>query len=212
MIYILYKKVNMKFFSDYLYKYDDLLFKERLTNEEYDRILSKKNLFHCVQSMVSRIMINNQLEEIGMNDFKLSCDSFGKPIVLGTKNHLHISISYSNLFVVVAISDKEVGIDVEYSGRKFPKNIIENWSLREQAMNPYRIWTSKESYLKFLGLGLRKTINTISIDCLPLCCNTVIDTGIKKNICSQTIIVLNYVVTLTSVTNSFIIKPCHFLN
>nr|WP_205395656.1 4'-phosphopantetheinyl transferase superfamily protein [Streptococcus lutetiensis] len=202
----------MKFFSDYLDKYDDLLFKERLTNEEYDRILSKKNLFHCVESMVSRIMISNQLEKMGMQGFKLSCDSLGKPIVLGVKTHLQISISYSNLFVVVAISDEVVGIDVEYSGRKFPKNIIENWSLREQLMNPYRIWTSKESYLKFLGTGLRKSISSISIDCLPLCCNMVIDTGLKKSLCSQTITVSNYVITLTSVTNRFIIKPCHFLN
>lgn len=202
----------MKFFGDYLNKYDDLLFKERLTNEEYDRILSKKNLFHCVQSMVSRIMINNQLEKMGVRDFKLSCDSLGKPIILESKNQLQISISYSNLFVVVAISDEEVGIDVEYSGRKFPKNIIENWNLREQLMDPYRIWTSKESYLKFLGLGLRKSINAISVDCLPLCCNMVTDTGIKKTLCSQTVTVSNYVITLTSVTNRFIIKSCHFLN
>ncbi len=73
--------------------------------------------------------------------------------------------------------------------------------------------TTLEKVVNIWSEVLNRPINEEdSIDCLPLCCNTVIDTGIKKNICSQTITVLNYVVTLTSVTNSFIIKPCHFLN
>ncbi|MFC2100537.1 4'-phosphopantetheinyl transferase family protein [Bacteroidota bacterium] len=87
---------------------------------------------------------------------------------------IHFNISHSGEWVVCATSKNQVGIDVEKI-RKFKIDLAERFfsssevsdlhSLNEKQRNDYffELWTIKESYLKLLGRGLTKALNTFTV-------------------------------------------------
>ena len=96
---------------------------------------------------------------------------YGKPVVKG-HDEFQFSLSHSGQWVVCAVSEKAVGIDVE---KKDPRHLnvarsffsqYENDRIlsyekeSERADEFFRIWTLKESYLKAIGLGLHKGLDT----------------------------------------------------
>lgn len=102
------------------------------------------------------------LESAGMPNRKIEYGENGKPYVKG-EEELFISISHSGSVAMCAISDVDVGCDVEKIGdadvTKIAKRFFspeENGYLSE-AKDPagafYKIWTRKESFLKATGLG-----------------------------------------------------------
>lgn len=76
---------------------------------------------------------------------------------------IHFSIAHSGSCVAVAVSDKEIGLDLELI-KKAPMKILKRAFSPFEAeritgssdpnLEFYRIWTRKESYGKFLGTGL----------------------------------------------------------
>lgn len=98
----------------------------------------------------------------------------GKPQPEGYKG-THFNISHSGEWVVTAISDKPVGVDIERI-RKVPEGVAyrffsepeKNWldtaeSEKEKAHIFFTLWTLKESFLKALGKGLTKSLNSFTI-------------------------------------------------
>ncbi len=92
-------------------------------------------------------------------------DQNGKPYICGCH---HFNISHSGDFVVCAVSDYEIGVDTEVISRmsphtmhKFlsPSEINEYNSLTQSRQKAFLCekWVRKESYLKLLGTGLRKS-------------------------------------------------------
>lgn len=88
---------------------------------------------------------------------------YGKPFVVGSP--YHYSISHSGDWVVCAISDNEVGIDIEeikpidFSLTSGFFTYSERLALNTQPNDKkleyfYALWTLKESYIKYLGTGL----------------------------------------------------------
>lgn len=87
---------------------------------------------------------------------------FGKPY-FEDLNNIHFNISHSENLVVCAFSDTEIGVDVEKI-RKFPNEIKESiYTLNEKNYidkscdadkASFLIWTLKESYLKYKGIGI----------------------------------------------------------
>ncbi|MGT2929504.1 4'-phosphopantetheinyl transferase family protein [Streptococcus dentasini] len=198
---ILYKKLENLTLEESIRNLYFLLIKGGVTPKEYYRILSQKNTNRVLQSISARYMIFEYLKQNNSTlKFNLSVNHCGRPIIIGLNKF--ISISYSDNLVVVAISDSSVGIDVENSKRKFPKIIIENWQQEERLSDPFRIWTAKESYLKFLGVGLKKDLKDILIKCSSNT-NIIIDNNKKQVVNSRTISRLDYVITLTSQEKSF---------
>ncbi|MDO4978862.1 MAG: 4'-phosphopantetheinyl transferase superfamily protein [Candidatus Saccharibacteria bacterium] len=86
-------------------------------------------------------------------------NEYGKPYLKG--NPVFFSISHSGPYTICAISDQEIGIDLE-------ENVIRDrivdrfFTTKEQDSvknNPdsfAEIWTLKEAYSKYLGTGLSK--------------------------------------------------------
>jgi len=103
--------------------------------------------------------------------------SNGKPYIEGAED-FHYNLSHSGNLVVLGYSDNNIGIDVEKicmnEGRKqvaeisFTKDELDYLSAssdeREYALKFSKIWTSKESYLKYLGTGLTKSMASFSVD------------------------------------------------
>ena len=111
-------------------------------------------------------------------------DKYGKPQCLTTPS-IHFSISHSGPFVVCAVDDELIGIDVE-TVRQVNLSIIDDcfasneqeYLLRtndsgdsseaEHNSTFFEIWTKKESYLKRDGRGLTAPPTSFSVlDTLP---------------------------------------------
>ena len=98
----------------------------------------------------------------------------GKPLIRGRENFC-FNLSHAGCWVVIAFGDSEVGVDVEQLrsdtdmesiARRFfaPEEqayVLEGKErLRERF---FEIWTGKESYLKYLGTGLKKKLTSSSV-------------------------------------------------
>lgn len=120
-------------------------------------------------------------ESLGRETFTLDQNRWGKPF-LPEAPDFHFNLSHSGSWVVLAFGDSPVGIDVEKldftPGRR--QVIRRHFAPEEQAYvleNPeeegerfFRIWTAKESWLKYRGEGLTRplaSIQVLSLDPTP---------------------------------------------
>lgn len=86
---------------------------------------------------------------------------------------IHFNISHSGEFVICALSDKQIGVDIEKI-RDIKDNLINHVCTKdekdyiiknenEKNKRFIEIWTAKEAYFKYLGTGITdlKSINTL---------------------------------------------------
>ena len=93
----------------------------------------------------------------------------GKPYF--TSNRFHFNISHSKDAFCVAVSDKQIGVDVEIirntnlniADRFFTAGEIEYIRNGPKRKRLYEIWTKKEAYLKYLGEGLTVPLNSFDV-------------------------------------------------
>ena len=90
-------------------------------------------------------------------------------------NHedIYFNLSHSGKIVACAISDMEVGVDVEITDPEIDLNIARNYfynSEYENIMksdNPseefFKYWVLKESYMKYTGLGFNLSLDSFEI-------------------------------------------------
>lgn len=97
----------------------------------------------------------------------------GKPFIQGS-NNLYFNISHSGNWVVLAVSDQEIGIDVEkirephyrIAKRYFSAGEVKTLNTLEGSEKMsyfFDLWTLKESYLKMLGKGLTKSLGSFTL-------------------------------------------------
>lgn len=100
-------------------------------------------------------------ESFHINECEILRAEKGKPYIKNSK--LFISISHSGDFVCAAVSEKNIGIDIEVIKErdlKITKKLCTE--IDEEFINEsentllafYKIWTAKEAYFKMLGSGL----------------------------------------------------------
>lgn len=100
-------------------------------------------------------LIPNNIEgDIAINDY-------GKPFF--KELPVFFNISHSNEYVCCAISDEEIGIDIQYIIEEhfgihslFHKNEIDKITNADKRSDLifFNIWSSKEAYIKLLGISL----------------------------------------------------------
>lgn len=106
------------------------------------------------------------------NNVKIYKNKFGKPF-LKNNPEIFFNISYSKNIIIIAISNVNIGIDIEIK-QNLSKDFQKNFHYYEQEVIstssdifiPLKYWTLKESYLKYLGVGLSKNLK--SFYCVPL--------------------------------------------
>lgn len=109
-----------------------------------------------------------------LENLKLEKNEHGKPFV-EDMNGFEFNISHSGKWVVVGYGKTPVGVDIEkirrdeevkkIASRYFTKGENE-YILEEEDLFPERfaeIWTGKESYLKYLGEGIGRSIKTVDV-------------------------------------------------
>ncbi|MFC5704207.1 4'-phosphopantetheinyl transferase family protein [Cohnella faecalis] len=108
---------------------------------------------------------------------RFGTNSYGKPYVSYPEkaSAFHYNLSHSGEWVVCAIDDEPVGVDIEkidsadiaIADRFFsPEEVgclrMERDELSRQLLF-YGIWTAKESYVKAIGSGLSKPLDSFSV-------------------------------------------------
>ena len=90
---------------------------------------------------------------------KLSFGLNGKPFLSHTLDR-YFNISHSGQYVVCAVSDQDVGVDVEINSlirasvmRRCFTPTEQEW-IQNDSKKFARLWTMKEAYMKLLGTGL----------------------------------------------------------
>ena len=133
-----------------------------------DRCRRQENALCCV---VPEALLRFAL---GTDSFSVEKAPGGKPF-FPDRPDIRFNISHSGSKVVLAIGDREVGVDVERHREKTDVSAIarrffhpEELAYMEQSPERlrqrfYEIWTGKESYVKFLGTGLQKDLRSFSI-------------------------------------------------
>jgi Phosphopantetheinyl transferase len=96
----------------------------------------------------------------------------GKPYL--ANSDLHFNISHSRRYVVCAIAEEEVGIDIQFHRKgdidKIAKRIMSatEWQAYQEADDKtkyfFDLWAKKESYLKFTGEGITVDMRLLDID------------------------------------------------
>lgn len=125
------------------------------------------------QSLGAELLLNEAVR----NDFpdvsfplNIKTGEFGKPYC--EEIPFFFCLSHSGDFAACAISENEIGLDIQklsaYKENLVTRNFtpserdyIENSDDRDIAFT--KIWTGKESYIKALGTGLRTALNSFSV-------------------------------------------------
>ncbi len=150
MINILYKKIT----SD--------IDVSNIPENELNRIAKYGSKKRRDESLNGLFLLGKVLEMYGINTYELSYTEKGKPYIDNLK--YHFNISHSNEYVVCAVSDKEVGIDIEMVKDKITN--IKPKITDEEMDDPdslTELWTLKESFIKYLGIGITMDLKKIKV-------------------------------------------------
>ena len=138
---------------------------------EYIKSESVRRL-KCFGKIMTKALIES-LWQIHAKDYDCVTAENGKPYIQAAVP-IFYNLSHSGDYVVCALSDREVGIDVQKIGvdkfqlaqRFFHPNEIKNLAHCKPADRIdlfYSYWTAKESFLKYTGTGLSGYISNCEI-------------------------------------------------
>ena len=138
-----------------------------LSDDRRERAESFSVFSDKVMSAVAGLCMEGLAESLGTNVLKLSN---GKPMF--GREDLHLSVSHSGSFVVIAWSDSPVGVDVQKVipmgniARRIlsPKEITDMGSMDDTDL--VKVWTRKESYVKMTGEGMSRPFDSFDEDIL----------------------------------------------
>ena len=133
-----------------------------------DKFISNARLSERKESLMGRLMLHKALTSLSAGEYKVIYTDNEKPVLESDKG-LCFNISHSGDYVVVAISDSQVGCDIQevrpynpkVAGRNYCQretDLIENSHSKDEAF--IRLWALKESVLKYTGKGLSGGLST----------------------------------------------------
>lgn len=146
-----------------------------------DRVIKLRELKYSKDKkrcILSEILLKYMLYlycGISLNQIQYKYNMYGKPF-LKYYSDIYFSISHSGDWIMCAICDRPIGIDVEggvsevmeiakrfYTSEEY--EYIEHQLQVNQYDSFYKIWTLKESYVKCVGKGLSIPLNSFSFVC-----------------------------------------------
>lgn len=155
MIEVYFRKINK--FEETIVTNEFLLDRIQDTNDE-----KYKKLRINAYSYLLKI-----LKEKGINQ-EFICNEYGKLYIKG--NPLFFNISHTKDAFVIALSTKEIGVDIEVK-REYDKEtldkLISKCNSKEEVVNNsndfIKFWTAKESFLKLIGTGIINSLKDVKV-------------------------------------------------
>ena len=159
-----------------------------ISEEQKEKALRFKNEKDQARSLISSYLVNS------LSSQKLLKKEMGKPYF---ENGPHFNVSHSGKYVIMAISESEVGVDIEENSDKDMSALIRIFNETEAKMikehaDFYYLWCAKESLIKCFGGSVSQIKEVPS---LPL-------NGLKtfkgKDYQSQTFLFDKHIISITS--------------
>ena len=125
---------------------------ETLDERQKDKVNRFRNEIDQARSLVSSYLVNQLSNE------PILFNEMGKPYY---QNGPYFNISHSGKYIVMAVSSKEIGVDVEENVEKNVSmlmrlfNEVETRMVKEHA-DFYYLWCAKESLIKCMGGSVSK--------------------------------------------------------
>lgn len=132
---------------------------DRLPTERKERALACRKEEDSMRIACAGYLLQKVLSNEGIDHPIFEKNQWGKPCL--KDEVLHFSLSHSGLWVVCAVSDTPVGVDIER-----PRNMDKITKLFPTARTEedvLRLWTAKEAYLKMVGCGLTAGLDSVSV-------------------------------------------------
>lgn len=148
-----------------MHAYTDALYHQhflQLPPWRREKVLAIKDKVKTKESVLSFVLLQNALKNsFGIEDFTFEYNEKGKPYLANRVAFL--SISHSREAVAVAVSRREIGVDVECVRQ--PKETVLNRMFTDAEKNCIRssddpdlaftrLWTEKEAKAKLFGKGI----------------------------------------------------------
>ena len=122
--------------------------------------------------VLSRFLIGERRRK-PMGSVEFIKNAFGKPYAIGFP-HVEFNVSHSGDWVVCAVGEREVGVDVEeikpidldIAKRFYTRNenrLVVSSREEDRLKTFYLLWTLKESFTKYMGKGLSIPLNSFEI-------------------------------------------------
>lgn len=148
-----------------------------VSEDTFRTAMSYRNAKSRFTRLTGELMINYLLRRyyhLNRTDFKIMRQEHGKPCLTGVEN-IYYNISHSGDYIVCALADTEVGIDIEKNAvarlavaRRFfhPQELGQLEKLEETGRNDlfFTYWSVKESFLKYTGSGLTRSLSSFYAD------------------------------------------------
>ncbi len=147
-----------------------------LTSEEKRKRINRFKFFidakRCLLGdLLSRFALCKQLQ-VQNNTLCFHSNRYGKPMLIEPNNY-YFNISHSGDWVVCAVDDQPIGIDIEVIkeidfdlARRFFSKLeyvdLMNQPEKNRLSYFYTLWTLKESYIKAIGKGLSIPLGSFS--------------------------------------------------
>ena len=181
---------------------------ENIWQERKEKILSYKFENGRKESLGSALMLQKVLFQNNLTPQNIKYGQNGKPEISG----LNFNISHSKNFVICSVSENPVGCDIEkvrsiksgFEKRFFTQNevsYLDKFTDEAKLKQFFRLWTMKESYMKFTGDGMKLALNRFEFiieDSVK-----VFRDGILQNCFIKEYEILDYCISICSEENDF---------
>ncbi len=125
-------------------------------------------------SLGAGYLLKKTLNEFGVDAISIEYNREGKPC-LKNRGDLFFNLSHSGKYAALVLYDNEVGIDIQKISNASEKLIrrvstdkeceyLMNLPKEKRNEEFARLWTTKESYLKFRGIGLAASLTELEVN------------------------------------------------
>lgn len=135
--------------------------------KQHSFLLKKDQRSYLISHIALRFILSQYLN-ISPQLIEYKFNSYGKPSIACYYSELYFNLSHSGQLACIAISAKEIGIDIEYISKDFnyleianhyfvekERTLINNQKDCANRLKMFlKIWTMKEALLKATGTGL----------------------------------------------------------
>ena len=145
----------------------DAVPKDRQDKIDFFRFEKDKKL-----SAGAYLLLKKLLLEKNITNPLFKIEKYGKAYISNFEN-IYFNLSHSSKMVLCAISDREVGVDIEYIDHEIDLNIAKHYFYNKEyesimnSQNPadefFKYWVLKESYMKYTGLGMNLKLDSFEI-------------------------------------------------
>lgn len=118
------------------------------------------------------LLLKRLLDEENITEPVFETAEYGKAYISNYEN-IYFNLSHSGKYVACAISDKEIGVDIEYNDPEIDLDIAKHYFFNSEyetilsSENPsdefFNYWVLKESYMKYTGLGFNLELDKFEI-------------------------------------------------